>query len=65
MRARWRHDLHLQKRAAYLSAQGLGAAAIADVLGLTKDAVASAMCRYGLFARTRPGRVRQAEEVAA
>jgi hypothetical protein len=43
---------------ASLSAQGLSAAEIAERVGATKDQVASAMNRYGLFARA--GRDRQA-----
>lgn len=54
MRTRWTHSL--LRRAADLSAQGYGATAIAVQLGLTKDQVASAMSRYGLFAFTRPSR---------
>lgn len=57
MRIRWTHNL--LRRAADLSAEGYGATDIAVRLGFGrqgKDAVASAMSRYGLFARPRPAR---------
>ncbi len=62
MRTNWTAER--QRRAADLSAEGYGATAIAAQLGVTKDAAASAMRRYGLFARPRPGKQAQPEASA-
>jgi len=60
MRTNWTPDL--QRAAADLSAQNLGATEIAAQLGVSKDAAKSAMSRYGLYARPRG--VRREREVA-
>lgn len=59
MRIRWTPDR--LRRAADLSAEGLGATEIAATLGVSKDAAASAMSRYGLFATSRRSYRRQPE----
>lgn len=46
----WR-DTRTQTALAALSADGLSAGAIAQMLGCSRDQVAGAMRRYGLFAR--------------
>lgn len=46
----WR-DARIQAVLATLSAGGLSAGAIAQMLGCNRDQVAGAMRRYGLFAR--------------
>jgi hypothetical protein len=48
---RWQ-DPNLQERLADMSARGMSAAQIAEQIGETRDAVKSAMSRYGLFAST-------------
>ncbi len=53
---RRRYDDDIQRLMADLSAAGLSAGEIASRLGLTKDAAASAMTRYGLYAAPRPPR---------
>ncbi len=63
MRTNWTAER--QRRAADLSAEGYGATAIAAQLGVTKDAAASAMRRYGLFARPRPSRQQKKQEELA
>lgn len=47
--SRWQ-DPSLQEELADMSARGMSAAQIAAELGETRDAVKSAMTRYGLFA---------------
>ncbi len=63
MRTSWTPEI--QRRAADLSAQGLSAADIAVKLGVSKDACASAMSRYGLFARPRAVRREREREMVA
>jgi len=48
---RWTSDR--QRLLADLSARGLSADRIAELMGESRDAVASAMWRYGLFARAK------------
>jgi hypothetical protein len=56
---RWK-DPETQKLLADLSAAGVSSREIAQQLGETKDAIASTMTRYGLFAEdARPGRRRR------
>jgi hypothetical protein len=53
---RWQNP-QLQERLAELSARGMSAAQIAEQIGETRDAVKSAMTRYGLFASTGRRRI--------
>jgi hypothetical protein len=53
---RWQ-DPALQERLAELSARGMSAAQIAAEIGETRDAVKSAMTRYGLFASSGRRRI--------
>jgi hypothetical protein len=55
MRRRWA-DTATQMQLAEMSARGLSAGQIARKVGATKDQVASAMSRYGLFSSSRPER---------
>jgi len=64
MRINWQ-DPRRQLRAAKLSREGLSAGRIAELMGATKDAVASAMWRYGLYANPRGPRRPQYENCEA
>jgi hypothetical protein len=55
MRHRW-DSPEIQAELAAKSAMGMSATEIAKDIGATKDQVASAMTRYGLFASSRPER---------
>jgi hypothetical protein len=63
---KWKNP-QLQEHLAELSARGMSAAQIAEQIGVTRDAVKSAMSRYGLFASSgrRLTKYSRAEDGAA